>query len=272
MTTPAVPDVSWNELVIARVHEGRTTVWTGWKRALGAFADPALYSDPAAWTAHFTEHPNAGWGPNGYGLVVVDLDRRTVWSLNDYQTPGSFRLPSPVMQHADGTMVVDDGLRALLATPSAWPHATLAVVPGLSLKGWLLKHMGKQEEPSSPVLIPLSALLDEAQTPQARLDAVTLHNGMLRWKGRSMLVMQGRYAPEGWTLFTDRDLEISEAWLALLDWAHSAGLPAPDWQTILDALAREDGSDTAPTLYRDALGRRQEAWQTAPRPARPPKP
>ena len=70
-----VPETDWNELIIARLYKGETTVWRGWKKSIAVFANPRMWTDPDAWSsAGLTPEPERAWGFAGYGLVAVDMD------------------------------------------------------------------------------------------------------------------------------------------------------------------------------------------------------
>lgn len=218
---PTVP-LNWNEVLIARMHQGQLTCWTAWRRSLEAFTNPRLWEDPALWAQHFTEQPaGSGWGFEGYGLVAMDMDQRRLWSIQDYQVPGDFHLPSD-------TLVVEDphehyaGLLALLAQPALWSLACLearCTTPGTDAS-------------SGSTALTLGDVLDNGMGVDEAFERLTMKRGTLRVKDQDYLVFKGVVQVPGWTVSTDRGQEEPTFTVGVLATLQAMGWPAPDWTSV----------------------------------------
>lgn len=250
MTDPIpLAPVEANELLLVSRHRGQVDVWVGWKRALGAFADPRLWESTEHWPEHFSRQPpGTPYGPDGYGLVVMDLDARKGWSVNDFTHPGSIVLPhSHERDHPDET-----GSRAalaqLLARPDQWPHVALEVTPAPGL----LDLLKGRKDPIAPSIRTLDQILDASAGPDARQAALLQRRGTLAIAGRPHLVSQVHYRPKGWTLATDLErprIDVLEECLAHLR-AEGVPLPSPELirsevESAMADLEEDEGQELA---------------------------
>lgn len=108
------------------VHHGALHVFSGWRKGLGMFLDPACWEDPAAWHAYLTPLHKAHWGPDreddGTGeIVFAHFDRRVLLSTATYSCPHSFLV--------GGRRADDDPLHkaaaALVMRPERWRDLSL---------------------------------------------------------------------------------------------------------------------------------------------------
>lgn len=225
----SVPDVAWNELIVARLFEGETTVWKAWRRSISGFNDPQLWCNPDVWPDYFELQKDAAWGFSGYGLIAVDMDNKVSISINDYSTPNSVNLPSDSMQE---DVNARKGFNALVNDPAAWLNCelTLAPVPGL---------LGKRKK---DLVIKLSDILSPEDTYEQRLESITLKRGQLSVNAKKYTFLGGKFSIPGWDHLTDRGSEESEILKSTLQIMRRNGFSAPDWSNITE-MTEDHGSD-----------------------------
>lgn len=248
--------LDWNEVLIARMHQGQLTCWTAWRRAIQVFDDPGMWEDASLWEHHFTRQPDdATWGFQGYGLIAVDMDRKTLWSINDYSVPGQVHLPST-------SLVVDDpneayaGLRGLLQRPNYWPNVRFKVAR-MDLPDRLPERAPTYRTLRLDKLLETGLGVDEAM---ARL---TQDRGSLKVGSHHYMVLEGTLTMPGWTVNTDRGKSPDDVVLALLADLQDGGWPAPDWANLKEHLTFEEYDEgEAPDL--DAMAK---AWPCPKEPA-----
>lgn len=247
---PAVVDADWNELVVARLCDGETSVWKAWRRSIAAFADPRVWSNPETWAEHFERQPNAAWGFAGYGLIAVDMDHRMSISMNDYSVPGSIHLP---MDSLGQDPKEQSGLRALLDQPQHWACARfqLATTP------WVGK--GKS------TWLTLDDIVDRNQTPRDRWEAVTVRRGVLSVRGKPHTLLRGSLDLPGWTNHNDRGQEDPDFTLRMMSLMRENGFAAPDGPSLTERVERalEDHGASASRAARARLHILQTTWPEA---------
>ncbi len=236
-----LPDVEWNELVILARHQGEFSLWGAWKRGLSAFADPRLWESTADWETYFRPLPKGtGWGPAGYGLVVMDLDTKTAWSLNDYSHPGAIAwVESHQRDPADETGA-QRALEQLLSRPDQWEHVVLR----------LHNESPKDFLPGRKVQIAertLASILSAGMSMEERQETMTPRFCKLRLDDGNHLVLSTEFLPAQWRLQDVRgrsDLDVLEA---ILTHALDQGFPAPSTELIQEwvehKLAHEDDEE-----------------------------
>lgn len=210
-----VPDIDWNELILVRLHGGRTTCWTAWRRSIAHFIDPETWSNPDSWASRFKlMGPKHTWGFVGHGLIAIDMDRRRSWSINDYQTPGTMYFPA----HPSSTANEEVGpLKALLAMPEHWRHVTLKVV---------------LPNERSRRTVGLGDVVDAEQPLSQRLKAMLTQRPSDEPGHRGPMVLGGEYQPPGWVRSCDRGQAQPAYALMALRGLSAAGFEAPDWDSI----------------------------------------
>lgn len=249
MAARTTVSLDWNEVLIARMHQGQLTCWTAWRRSIQAFDDPATWDDPTTWATHFTQQPaEATWGFEGYGLIAVDMDRKVLWSINDYSVPGQVHLPMT-------SLVVDDpkqayaGLRGLVQRPSHWDHVTFEAI-----RTDLMDRLPGREP--KEVTLRLTDLLEPGMDVDTAIERLTQDRGSLKVGAHHYMVLGGTLAMPGWTVRTDRGESSDEVALALLADLKAGGWPPPDWDNLKNHLTFEEyDEEDAPDL--DAMA---EAW------------
>lgn len=214
--------LEWNELLIVLKHNNDVTCWTANRRMIESFAGPEVWVKPEIWPTLFAKQPDdSGWGFEGYGLIVIDMDAKTAYSLNDYMSVGAFQLPSDsnIESEPEKTKA---GLFKLLGTPSAWPYATIQVA-----KNTLLGlRVGQPVDMTLDLVLPADASSDEAKS------ILQSRRGLIQFNGSSWLFLNGNYLPKGWTVLHDRGQEEPEFTIEVLHKLQKAGFPAPDWDNI----------------------------------------
>lgn len=220
------PKVEWNELVLVARHQGQCSVWTGWRRALAGFADPRLWESTEAWPEYFERLPDGtAWGPDGYGVVLVDLDTKQAWSMNDYSHPGAIFWPSDHDLNQDDETGAFKARRHLLDRPDQWDKVKLKR-HRLSVTD-VVRKQPRVEECTLSDLVSIDQSLDE------RVATLVLARGELRLPKGTFLVMSTEYLPTGWTALDVRgrgDLEVLEP---LLAHARAHGFPPPSADLIM---------------------------------------
>lgn len=236
----ALPDVDWNELVILARHQGEFSLWGAWKRGLAGFADPRLWESTEHWETYFRPLPqDTAWGPAGYGLVVMDLDTKTAWSMNDYSHPGAIAWVEGHQRDPADESGVQRALQQLLARPDQWEHVTLRLhkerltdlVPGVATKVRITKHT-------------LANLLSPEMTAEQRLARMTPQFCKLNLPEGKHLVLSTEFLPGGWQLQDVRGRSDLDVLGAILAHTHAQGFPAPSDELVQDwvnhKLAHED--------------------------------
>lgn len=267
-----LPAARGNDLVLVCHHEGQVSVWVGWKRALAAFADPRLWEGSAHWGDYFQRQPEGtGWGMAGYGLVVVDVDTRTAWSVNDHATPGTIHLPSTAEAALyNGPAGSDEtgarrALGQLLTRPELW-GCTAFTVARRSLASAL---MGRRRAPEKRSLADLVSPAAGVEKNQALM---VLNGGELSIAGKRYLVFTGAYQPSQWSVHSTAgraDLEVLER---LIEHARSTGFPPPAAELIVPWVKEQ--TDLGEDAPQDVLATRArfqallDGWGESPPPLR----
>lgn len=217
--------VQWNELLLVSYHQGQMRLWVGWKRNLSAFADPRLWEDSDAWEDYFRPLPEGTpWGMDGYGLVLVDLDAKKAWSVNDYSHPGAIFLPEYNTLSVRDETAGRAALQALMNHPGQWDK----VVFSLAKTG--LKECKIEKKALSEVV--------EGVGGFENLASIATRGGILRLGKADYMLMGGEYEPAGWACLDVRGRGDLEVLLPLLEHARGLGLPRPD-PALVDEFVRE---------------------------------
>lgn len=269
------PELEWNELILVSRHRGQVDVWVGWKRAVAAFADPRVWESTDHWPDYFTrQEKNVGYGMGGYGLIVMDLDTKQGWSINDFSHPGSIHLPQDYELENDDEPRARAAFAQLLSRPDQWPYVEFEVAapPGFTAS------LVKNAPAVTPATLPLSKMISADDSVEANERALVLKRGTLNLPAHpSLMVFSGKYTPDGWTVSTTlgrSDLEVLEECLTQLS---ALGFPPPAPSLVLPLVEEkaeeecdEMEEDVAPE---DIVGRFEyllEAWGS--RPASPLRP
>lgn len=266
------PEVEWNELILVSRHQGRVDVWVGWKRAIAAFADPRLWESTEHWPDYFTRQaPEMGYGMGGYGLIVMDLDTKQGWSINDFSHPGSIHLPQDYELENDDEPRARAAFAQLLARPDQWPRVAFKVgsPPGL------IASLSKKAPAVFPRVLPLSEMVSPAASIEENQRTLVLKRGTLNLPSLpSLMVFSGTYTPADWMVSTTLgrgDVEVLEECLTQLS---ALGFPPPAASLVLPfvkdktAAEFEEGEDPDAIVAR--FDRLLAAW--GPNPASTPRP
>ena len=214
-----------NEVLIVARSDRRVSCWTAWRRHIAAFNDPRLWEGLEHWPQYFERQPDsAGWGLEGYGVVVMDMDRRHCWSINDYSDPTELHLPNETDANP-AQRAENQALLQLLARPSWWPLVKLHLI----------------DTQDNPNLASTQVLLSDFLPPGiAPLDAfarLTIEAGLLQWQGRDFRAGGGEILPPGWLVYTSANTTPGRVLPWFLQDMRMAGFAPPDWGNIRSRLA-----------------------------------
>lgn len=213
------PKIDWNELILVSKHQGQTQVWSAWKNAISVFADPQMWESTEKWGQHFKPHPGKSYGIEGYGIIVMDLDSRQCWSINDYTSPESIHLPlAHQLKEKDQTGFLK-ALEVLLGRPDQWENVEFTVSP----------EPGKNTYPQ----MKLSEIADPSVSPKVNLKNLAAVRGEIQIKDQPRMVLSGKYIPQGWRVSSTRereDLDVLEECLLAMQ---SLDFPPPGRQSIM---------------------------------------
>lgn len=272
--------LNWNELLVVSRFQGQVACWTAWKRAIAAFQDPRMWHDTEQWGGYFQRQPEgAAWGIQGYGIIVIDLDRRLSWSVNDYSTPTQLTLPNTSNVHS-GDRPDTQALLALLGARDQLKCAAvhLVQVPPAPPLLPALSSSGGATDKASPrprrTWVTLDQIVPEGTAPEAAHALLTQDRGTLKWKGKEWLVLAGRYEPEGWAHRTDRGADSSVVLQDLLSDLHQAGFPAPDRVALLEHAQgmSEDMDEGDASVFMGGITALLDGWKEATPAPRSPTP
>jgi hypothetical protein len=177
-----------------------------------------------------TPMPDRAWGPAGYGMILINMDTKESWSINDYSTPTSFFLPNDVMVDAGGHTVISSGLRELLATPSVWSDVILELIPERSIIGKIQDVLTWNVPGSQNFMVKksLDEILTVEQSPEERLSSLTQSRGFIQIRGDDFRFCSGSFNPKGWKNHDDLGEYSPDVWENLLNQALACKMPPPD--------------------------------------------
>lgn len=229
------PEIDWNELVLVSKYQGKVRVWSAWKRAISAFANPELWESTENWTEHFKPQDGKAYGMVGYGLIVMDLDSKQGWSINDYTSPESIHLPQDYQLDQKDETGFLKSLEKLLGRADQWSSVEFKVSP----------KPGEDEFQE----MKLSEMIDPGNSAKENLRKLASVRGEIQIQGQPRMVMSGRYIPKGWKVATTRgrhDLDVLEECLLAI---REIGFPLPSKTSIMSMV-----EDTAPDMEDEEAG------------------
>lgn len=231
MTT--LDEIDWNELAVVARSQGHISVWKAWKRSLAAFNDPRMWEGPEVLDRYFERlDDDMRWGPAGYGVIVIDYDKREVLSVNDYSNPDSFFLLNDNVTWEQQENPALAPLRALAARPDQWPYVNITL-------------MGIRGGKSKTLEVTLDQIVPAGADESAFLKSITQQRGEIELSERGrFLVMRGSYLPPGWVQHDDRGQEMPDWMIGRLEALCAQGFPPPDW-SLFDA-SFESSCDISP--------------------------
>ena len=214
--------VECNQLLLVSRHQGEVNVWVCWKRALSAFADPDLWESTEKWSQRFElQPPETPWGMDGYGVVVMDLDHKRSWSINDYSHPGAIHFQEKHTLTTKDETGYRKALASLLRQPDHWENVRFEA-------------MGSGLGPPQQLSLSLKDLVRPEAPPKEALEGLFTERGLIshpRWK--DLMVFGGEYTPARWVTSDSRgrsDLDLLEEMLPVL---RSTGFPSPHSDLIM---------------------------------------
>lgn len=240
----SIPKVHHNELILVSKYQGRVDVWVGWKRALAAFADPRVWESTDQWPDYFTrQDAGVGYGMAGYGLVVMDLDTKQGWSINDFSHPGSFHLPNDYELEGDDESGARAAFAQMLARPDQWASVRFDAFP-VGIGSTLRLLMGRAKSDAAAgggssgqnqlQELLLSELADPKKSVEENQRDLVISRGVLTLPGnRAYILLSGKYAPKGWAVSNTlgrSDLEVLEECLTNMK---TLGFPPPARDLVL---------------------------------------
>lgn len=222
---PTLDDTKFNELAIVARHNGQLGVWKGWKRDIGAFTDPQMWRDTSRYDQYFERLDSSDWDLAGYGVIVMDLDTKTVWSFNDYSSPWSFFLPEP--HNFKTNPKAEMWFNALFADPASWADFEVKVAK-LDLKV-------RAGRPPSYEDLTLEQLLGGERDPDKCMQMLTAQRGELKHGDATYLALGGRHVPKDWTVGCEIGEDGPGGLLnALITWRDTGFPPPRSWDAIDD--------------------------------------
>ena len=246
--------VEWNQLLLVSRHQGEVQVWVAWKRSLCAFVDPQMWENTSKWSNRFELQPaGTPWGMDGYGVVVMDLDNKRSWSINDYSHPGAVHLQDKQSLSGKDETGYRNALRSLLKRPDQWEKVRFEAMAS----------SGVIKKPRRLSLSLKDLVRPEASDKEALNDLFTERGTIHHPVWKDLLVFSGEYVPDQWVTSDTRgrsDLDVLEEMLPVL---RATGFPAPDHRLMgsdIESKARvefdEDEADAVVARFRDLL----EGW------------
>lgn len=225
-------DIDWNELAFIGIENGKMSVWSGWRRAISAFNDPSMWRSTENWGNYFQRLPDHEWGPAGYGIVLMDLDARKSFSINDWSSPESVYFP-PI----DSAGRSDDGpsegaLLKLLGEPGEWKNVTI--------QAFKVNEKGRSPDNKTHTFSMDQALPPDADPDTARQTLAMPITGASRLNNGNHLILRTTYTPEGWIDPLPISMPDWEKIMWMLEHARGAGLPPPRWDLIDRAFEKMD--------------------------------
>jgi len=229
-----VAETEFNEVLIVLKNNNEFSYWAAWKKSICAFNDPKVWSDPSVWPTYFNKKEgDVTWGMGGYGLILMDMDKKVVWSLNDYSTPKSLHLPSDGMVRSEDDPQ-EKALLALLADKKAISEATVKAFEDFASGGVLVKIDLGQGKKLKELTLPLSDFLSITATPEENFISLTTSRDTLKNNnGKSFFIFKGSFIPSGYTQHDNLGVSEIEVLLNLLSFAKENGFPLPDTEDLI---------------------------------------